>query len=56
VLATIAVALVLPAAPGHFGRLQFGTVAGLTLFGVATDVAISLSRVFPPSRTPSPSA
>jgi hypothetical protein len=46
VLATIAVALVLPAAPGHFGTLQFGTVAGLALFGVATDVAVSLSFVY----------
>jgi glycosyltransferase 2 family protein len=45
-LATIAVALVLPAAPGHVGTLQFGTVAGLTLFGVAPDVALSVSIVY----------
>jgi uncharacterized protein (TIRG00374 family) len=46
VLATIAVALVLPAAPGHFGTLQFGMVAGLALFGVPTDAAVSLSFVY----------
>jgi glycosyltransferase 2 family protein len=46
VLATIAIALILPAAPGHVGTLQLGTVAGLTAFGVAPNLAISFSVIY----------
>ena len=46
VLAIIAVALVVPAAPGYVGTFQLGTVAGLALFGVPKDTALSLSIVY----------
>jgi uncharacterized protein (TIRG00374 family) len=46
VLGTIAVALVLPSAPGYVGPLQVGTVQGLALVGVARDTALSLSIVY----------
>jgi glycosyltransferase 2 family protein len=46
VLAIIAVALVAPAAPGYVGTFQLGTVAGLALFGVPKDTALSLSLVY----------
>jgi uncharacterized protein (TIRG00374 family) len=45
-LGTIAVALVLPSAPGYVGPLQVGTVQGLALVGVARDTALSLSIVY----------
>jgi uncharacterized membrane protein YbhN (UPF0104 family) len=45
-LGTIAVALVLPSAPGYIGPLQVGTVEGLALVGVPRDTALSLSIVF----------
>jgi hypothetical protein len=41
----IAVALVLPAAPGFIGTLQVGTVVGLGLYGVSEATALSLSVV-----------
>jgi glycosyltransferase 2 family protein len=46
VLGTIAVALVLPSAPGYVGPLQVGTVQGLALVGVARETALSLSIVY----------
>src|SRR5574342_1383386 len=45
-LGTIAVALVLPSAPGYIGPFQAGTVQGLALLGVARDTALSLSIVY----------
>jgi uncharacterized protein (TIRG00374 family) len=45
-LGTIAVALVLPSAPGYVGPFQIGTVEGLALVGVARDTALSLSIVY----------
>lgn len=45
-LGTIAVALVLPSAPGYVGPFQAGTVQGLALLGVARDTALSLSIVY----------
>jgi len=45
-LGTIAVALVLPSAPGYVGPLQVGTVEGLALLGVGRDTALSLSIVY----------
>ena len=45
-LGTIAVALVLPSAPGYIGPFQVGTVEGLALVGVARDTALSLSIVY----------
>jgi len=42
----IAVALVLPSAPGYVGPFQAGTVQGLALFGVARETALSLSIVY----------
>jgi len=42
----IAVALVLPAAPGFIGTLQVGAVAGLGLYGVSEATALSLSFVY----------
>jgi uncharacterized protein (TIRG00374 family) len=45
-LAVIAVALVLPSAPGYVGTFQVGTVAGLALFSVPEAIALSLSLVF----------
>lgn len=46
VLGTIAVALVLPSAPGYVGPLQVGTVEGLALVDVGRDTALSLSIVY----------
>ena len=46
VLGMIAVALVLPSAPGYVGPLQAGTVQGLALLGVARETALSLSIVY----------
>src|SRR5262245_9509809 len=46
VLGTIAVALVLPSAPGYVGPLQVGAVQGLALVGVARETALSLSIVY----------
>jgi uncharacterized protein (TIRG00374 family) len=46
VLGTIAIALVLPSAPGYVGPLQVGTVEGLALVGVARETALSLSIVY----------
>ena len=45
-LGTIAVALVLPSAPGYVGPFQVGTVEGLALVGVPRDTALSLSIVY----------
>jgi glycosyltransferase 2 family protein len=45
-LGVIAVALVLPSAPGYIGPFQAGTVQGLALVGVARDTALSLSIVY----------
>jgi hypothetical protein len=45
-LGTIAVALVLPSAPGYIGPFQAGTVQGLALVGVARETALSLSIVY----------
>jgi uncharacterized protein (TIRG00374 family) len=45
-LGVIAVALVLPSAPGFVGPFQAGTVQGLALFGVARETALSLSIVY----------
>ena len=45
-LGVIAVALVLPSAPGYVGPFQAGTVQGLALFGVARETALSLSIVY----------
>ena len=45
-LGTIAVALVLPSAPGYVGPFQAGTVQGLAMVGVARDTALSLSIVY----------
>jgi hypothetical protein len=45
-LGTIAVALVLPSAPGYVGPFQAGTVEGLALVGVARETALSLSIVY----------
>ncbi len=45
-LGTIAVALVLPSAPGYIGPFQVGTVEGLALVGVARETALSLSIVY----------
>jgi uncharacterized protein (TIRG00374 family) len=46
VLGVIAVALVLPSAPGYVGPFQAGTVQGLALLGVARETALSLSIVY----------
>jgi uncharacterized protein (TIRG00374 family) len=46
VLGTIAVALVLPSAPGYIGPLQVGAVQGLALVGVPRETALSLSIVY----------
>ncbi len=45
-LGVIAVALVLPSAPGYVGPFQAGTVQGLALLGVARETALSLSIVY----------
>ena len=45
-LGTIAVALVLPSAPGYIGPFQVGTVEGLALVGVPRETALSLSIVY----------
>ena len=45
-LGVIAVALVLPSAPGYIGPFQAGTVQGLALMGVARETALSLSIVY----------
>jgi hypothetical protein len=45
-LGTIAVALVLPSAPGYVGPFQVGTVEGLALVGVSRETALSLSIVY----------
>ena len=45
-LGVIAVALVLPSAPGYIGPFQAGTVQGLALVGVARETALSLSIVY----------
>lgn len=45
-LAIIAVALVLPSAPGYVGTFQIGTVAGLALFAVPEATALSLSILY----------
>jgi uncharacterized protein (TIRG00374 family) len=45
-LGTIAVALVLPSAPGYVGPFQVGAVEGLALVGVPRDTALSLSIVY----------
>jgi uncharacterized protein (TIRG00374 family) len=45
-LGVIAVALVLPSAPGYVGPFQVGTVQGLALVGVTRDTALSLSIVY----------
>ena len=45
-LGVIAVALVLPSAPGYIGPFQAGTVQGLALVGVARDTALSVSIVY----------
>lgn len=45
-LGTIAVALVLPSAPGYVGPFQVGTVEGLALVGVPRETALSLSIVY----------
>jgi len=45
-LAVIAVALVLPSAPGYVGTFQIGTVAGLGLYEVPEATALSLSIVY----------
>jgi uncharacterized protein (TIRG00374 family) len=45
-LGTIAVALVLPSAPGYVGPFQAGTVEGLAMVGVARETALSLSIVY----------
>jgi uncharacterized protein (TIRG00374 family) len=46
VLAVIAVALVLPSAPGYVGPLQVGAVHGLGLYGLPADTALSVSIVY----------
>jgi uncharacterized protein (TIRG00374 family) len=46
VLGTIAVALVLPSAPGYVGPLQAGAVEGMAMLGVARETALSLSIVY----------
>lgn len=46
VLAIVAVALVLPSAPGYVGTFQVGTVAGLALFAVPEATALSLSLLY----------
>jgi uncharacterized protein (TIRG00374 family) len=46
VLAIVAVALVLPSAPGYVGTFQVGTVAALALFSVPEATALSLSLVY----------
>ena len=45
-LGTIAIALVLPSAPGYVGPFQVGTVEGLALVGVPRETALSLSIVY----------
>ena len=45
-LGTIAVALVLPSAPGYVGPFQVGTIEGLALVGVPRETALSLSIVY----------
>jgi glycosyltransferase 2 family protein len=45
-LGVIAVALVLPSAPGYIGPFQAGTVQGLALLGVSQETALSLSIVY----------
>ena len=45
-LGVIAVAIVLPSAPGYIGPFQAGTVQGLALVGVARDTALSVSIVY----------
>jgi glycosyltransferase 2 family protein len=45
-LGTIAVALVLPSAPGYVGPFQVATVEGLALVGVPRETALSLSIVY----------
>ena len=45
-LGVIAVAVVLPSAPGYIGPFQAGTVQGLALLGVARETALSLSIVY----------
>ena len=46
VLGTIAVALVLPSAPGYVGPLQAGAVQGMAMLGVMRETALSLSIVY----------
>ena len=45
-LAIVAVALVLPSAPGYVGTFQVGTVAALALFSVPEATALSLSILY----------
>ncbi len=46
VLAIVAVAILLPSAPGYVGTLQIGTVAGLALFSVPEATALSLAILY----------
>jgi uncharacterized protein (TIRG00374 family) len=46
VLAIVAVALVLPSAPGYVGTFQVGTVAGMALYSVPEATALSLSLLY----------
>jgi uncharacterized membrane protein YbhN (UPF0104 family) len=46
VQAIIAVAIVLPSAPGYVGTFQVATVAALALFAVPEATALSLSLVY----------
>jgi len=45
-LAIVAVALVLPSAPGYVGAFQVGTVVGLALFSVPESTALSFSLLY----------
>jgi hypothetical protein len=45
-LAIVAIALVLPSAPGYVGTFQVGTVAALALFSVPEATALSLSILY----------
>jgi len=45
-LSIVAVALVLPSAPGYVGTFQVGTVAALALFAVPEATALSLSILY----------
>jgi uncharacterized membrane protein YbhN (UPF0104 family) len=46
VLSLVALALVLPSAPGYVGTFQLGTVAALALFAVPEATALSLSLLY----------